>query len=127
MLFGWTYGLVVFCSCSIFCPIFSCIVCFFLSAGRQQRDARARQLRERLPVVNKVIDRLNRNKKQFTNLSQKAKSQESCIICMEEFKADSEISELTCDERHIFHTTCLQEWMKQSLICPLCKTDVQVK
>lgn len=34
LLFGWTYGLVVFCSCSIFCPIFSCIVCFFLSAGQ---------------------------------------------------------------------------------------------
>lgn len=78
-------------------------------------------------MVNKVIDRLGKNTKQFTNLTEKAKTQSSCCICMEDFKETSEISELNCDERHIFHTTCLQEWMKQNLICPLCKTEVQVK
>jgi C4-type Zn-finger protein len=77
-------------------------------------------------MVNAVVEKLNKQKKTFESLSKKAKTQEQCIICMDDFSEKSEVSELKCDERHIFHTACLQKWMQQNLNCPLCKTTVKL-
>jgi hypothetical protein len=35
-----------------------------------------------------------------------------CIICFEEFKPDQSIIELKCNERHFFHSPCLERWLK---------------
>lgn len=48
------------------------------------------------------------------------------MICCEDFTEDAIVSELNCDERHIFHTECLTEWMRQKTICPLCKRTVSI-
>ena len=48
------------------------------------------------------------------------------MICCENYTEDDIVSELNCDERHVFHTACLTEWMKQKTICPLCKRTVSV-
>ena len=49
---------------------------------------------------------------------------------MEEFTENDEVSELKCDERHIFHTECIKMWMKSdaenNLKCPICKREVNV-
>jgi len=47
-----------------------------------------------------------------------------CVICIEMYKEDDEIAELNCDERHYFHAKCIEIWLKNKLICPLCKKDV---
>jgi hypothetical protein len=43
---------------------------------------------------------------------------------MEEFKDSDEVAELKCDERHYFHSRCLEDWLKRKLECPLCKKVV---
>jgi hypothetical protein len=47
-----------------------------------------------------------------------------CIICFEEFKPGQSVIELKCNERHFFHSPCLERWLKQKLECPLCKIPI---
>ena len=53
---------------------------------------------------------------------------EKCTICMEEFTKSDKVSELKCDNRHIFHSYCLEKWFEANkddlLRCPLCKETV---
>lgn len=61
----------------------------------------------RMPYVD-VIQGLN--KKKFDNVE--FKSMTECVICMVDFEPDDEIAELKCDNRHYFHTKCLEDWLK---------------
>ena len=49
---------------------------------------------------------------------------EECAICMETFKEGQDhISPLLCDERHYFHSDCIEEWLVKKNECPLCKVQ----
>jgi hypothetical protein len=69
-------------------------------------------MQNRIPIANAVIQKLENSQKLFTDLKDQQKTQETCVICYEDFNPDSHISELNCDERHIFHTECLTHWMR---------------
>ncbi|EOY01991.1 Zinc finger-like protein [Theobroma cacao] len=47
---------------------------------------------------------------------------ENCVICLEELKVGSEASRMPCS--HIFHGDCLEEWLKQSHYCPVCRFEM---
>ena len=44
---------------------------------------------------------------------------EICSICLEEFRNGSEIRNLLC--KHVFHQSCIDEWLRQRNNCPNCK------
>lgn len=48
---------------------------------------------------------------------------------METFKGDDEVSRVKCPGQHVFHTECLQGWVRAgqegSLKCPNCKNDIE--
>lgn len=46
-----------------------------------------------------------------------------CSICCETI-LDELISPLKC--HHIFHTSCLEEWVKYKAKCPVCRKDIPV-
>jgi len=48
--------------------------------------------------------------------------QEQCRICQENFIKDDKIATLQCN--HIFHTSCLEEWVKRKATCPFCITPI---
>ena len=49
---------------------------------------------------------------------------QECAICMETFKEGQDhISPLLCDERHMFHSDCIEEWLVKKNECPLCKVQ----
>ena len=61
----------------------------------------------------------------FKNLDEEHQKQaDKCVICYCEFEEDDQISELACDDRHIFHTECVQKWLEKDLRCPMCKKEV---
>lgn len=64
-----------------------------------------------MPAAASAINMMDRNKHTYDKSSSKSKEQETCIICMEEFKDDDEVVELGCDERHIFHFECISKYM----------------
>ncbi|PWA84214.1 E3 ubiquitin-protein ligase RING1 [Artemisia annua] len=47
------------------------------------------------------------------------KMEEDCSICLEEFKENQTIRTLIC--RHEFHIDCIETWLYQKNVCPLCR------
>lgn len=43
----------------------------------------------------------------------------NCVICMEDFKNGDVSTNLPC--LHMFHTNCIQSWLKTQNTCPICK------
>ena len=43
----------------------------------------------------------------------------NCVICLEDFKNGDKATVLPCI--HIFHTSCIQNWLKTQNCCPICK------
>ena len=111
-LFFFAYGMI--------CCVFSCLCCSILGAAGSNR-AQMDQMVARVPYAN-AISSLKR--KNFKNVEEKAKNMDDCVICMSAFKDDDQIAELKCDERHYFHSACLEDWLKRKLECPLCKKPV---
>ncbi|GAA5867120.1 hypothetical protein JCM3774_004401 [Rhodotorula dairenensis] len=50
---------------------------------------------------------------------------ESCPICLTEFEDGDELRILPCDERHRFHSECIDPFLLNvSRLCPLCRLDL---
>ena len=47
-----------------------------------------------------------------------------CAICIEPFNEGQDyVTPLYCDERHCFHSDCIEEWLEKENVCPLCKVQ----
>jgi len=51
-----------------------------------------------------------------------AVSQQKCMICLGDFAIADECRRLPC--RHVFHTSCVDEWLRRCTDCPICKDNV---
>ncbi|CAA2954595.1 E3 ubiquitin- ligase RNF130-like [Olea europaea subsp. europaea] len=49
---------------------------------------------------------------------------ETCTVCLEEISAGSLVSTLTCS--HVFHSSCIFEWLNRSENCPICRFELIV-
>ncbi|KAL0478160.1 E3 ubiquitin-protein ligase [Acrasis kona] len=47
---------------------------------------------------------------------------ENCTICLSEYEEEEVLRTLPCF--HIFHRECIDDWLKQSRVCPVCKHQV---
>ena len=47
-----------------------------------------------------------------------------CIICLAELKIGEKESTLPC--LHIFHSNCIENWLKQKRTCPICKLEISL-
>lgn len=49
----------------------------------------------------------------------------ACPICLDSFDAEQTIVRTPCAGRgHVFHKQCLDNWLRCSRACPLCRTDL---
>eukprot|EP00755_Sulcionema_specki_P040274 Sspe_Gene.25001::Locus_9991_Transcript_1_1_Confidence_1.000_Length_1272::g.25001::m.25001 len=48
----------------------------------------------------------------------------TCCVCMEAFPPRAKAKKMPCE--HIFHETCLIEWLKSNVTCPLCRYELPV-
>ena len=49
----------------------------------------------------------------------------TCCICLDDekkLKPGQEVRELPC--QHLFHPSCIDEWLSHNLVCPLCRFDL---
>jgi hypothetical protein len=61
------------------------------------------------------------------NNSDNSDNKESCSICIEEFKNDTDnkiILKLKCE--HLFHKECLDPWLNTNKSCPLCRIKLEI-
>mmetsp|Transcript_31078 Transcript_31078/g.84278 ORF Transcript_31078/g.84278 Transcript_31078/m.84278 type:complete len:386 (-) Transcript_31078:287-1444(-) len=49
-------------------------------------------------------------------------SQQTCMICLTDFAIADECRRLPC--RHVFHSSCVDEWLRRCTDCPICKDNV---
>ena len=63
------------------------------------------------------------NLKRETYSLNKSVTNDSCVICQDEFPIGVEIISLNC--KHGFHEDCITTWFQRSTLCPLCKSDVR--
>lgn len=47
---------------------------------------------------------------------------ESCSICLAVFEPDDLVSTLSCG--HLYHSSCISEWLQKTLQCPLCRSPI---
>ena len=50
-----------------------------------------------------------------------------CAICHLGISHGSNIYTLPCSHNHIFHTICLDQWLKIKSTCPSCRAEIPVK
>lgn len=49
----------------------------------------------------------------------------SCSICMDDFQHGNQIIATPCaNGKHVFHSSCLADWLNLSETCPLCRTEI---
>ncbi|KAL7002698.1 RING-type E3 ubiquitin transferase [Sarracenia purpurea var. burkii] len=60
-----------------------------------------------------------RHLKTRAHISSSDEEPEICVICQAEYACNEEIGTLQC--RHCFHAECIQKWLQQKNICPICK------
>ena len=49
----------------------------------------------------------------------------NCVICLAEYRDSDTITQLKCDSRHYFHTSCLETWVKNNNnSCPVCRVVI---
>lgn len=48
---------------------------------------------------------------------------EKCAICLGEYEEGEEVKTLPCF--HVFHTECVDRWLKVNKICPFCKQSIR--
>ncbi|XP_078737135.1 uncharacterized protein LOC144950863 [Lampetra fluviatilis] len=46
-----------------------------------------------------------------------------CTICCSEFVRTDQATTLPC--RHLFHTSCIEQWLKKSATCPVCRYHLE--
>ncbi|CAD5188573.1 unnamed protein product [Musa acuminata subsp. malaccensis] len=44
-----------------------------------------------------------------------------CSICQEEYVGEDEVGRLPCE--HLYHATCIEQWLRQKNWCPVCKSS----
>jgi hypothetical protein len=49
---------------------------------------------------------------------------QECSICLDGFISQENIVKLDC--QHSFHSTCIKEWLKKELICPNCRSPLEL-
>ena len=57
----------------------------------------------------------------FIRLRQHKNFSRECSICIEVLEDDSICRLLSCF--HLFHASCIDEWMRKQCVCPLCKRN----
>jgi hypothetical protein len=64
------------------------------------------------------------NEREFTESEKAKESSKTCAICLCEFEVDEKVCALPCDDGHIFHTKCIEQWLETNSVCPVCRTFI---
>lgn len=48
---------------------------------------------------------------------------DKCAVCLGEYEDGEDVKELPC--MHMFHTECVDQWLKLNRICPVCKNSIR--
>lgn len=103
------------------CLCCGCLLCVFLPIVFIA--ARRAQQPQWVQAAPQVVQNLYKAKyQQFSRQGQAGEN--ACPICLVDYTEEDEITPLPCDDRHFFHSDCIQGWLDKNNICPMCKQPV---
>eukprot|EP00347_Sterkiella_histriomuscorum_P003510 403364024 len=86
---------------------------------RNQHRGRNDLSDQAIPNVIQNLTRLKFKTDQFTN-------ENVCSICFVDYNNDDDVTPLSCNPGHYFHTACIEDWIKIGKnSCPLCRSPIQ--
>ena len=59
---------------------------------------------------------------EIEDTSQLSEDKRECIICLNNFKKSDKITFFPCT--HMFHSPCVESWLKMKKFCPVCKAKI---
>ena len=93
------------------------MVVFMVVQRRRSRDVRINNSN----LVLNQISRVPFSESLFGALGK----ENECIICMTPYTTSDTITKLSCNDRHFFHTGCIEQWIRQgSNNCPMCRQPI---
>ena len=73
-------------------------------------------------IKNDLPDLFNLDNNKLEKL--KKSNNKECIICLENFKINNQCLYLNC--LHLFHSTCIVNWLLEHNNCPICKENYKI-
>eukprot|EP00927_Polykrikos_kofoidii_P053311 TRINITY_DN4765_c0_g1_i1.p1 TRINITY_DN4765_c0_g1~~TRINITY_DN4765_c0_g1_i1.p1 ORF type:complete len:217 (-),score=23.03 TRINITY_DN4765_c0_g1_i1:66-716(-) len=130
--------IIVLISILVFLASF-CIMCIFSGRRAQERqpvltDSFLLDRRERQRWIsrstgtsarNERVQRLPTHQLSSTDVQTALPEYRRCAICIEDFAAGETQRTLPCFHR--FHVACIDEWLQQSELCPICKLGIDAE
>jgi len=91
-----------------------------LAGGLEERQMGVQEMHSRRHgLTHETIDRVPK----FTwEEGGREHTQTQCMVCLSNFAPGEEVRQLPCG--HIFHASCVDEWLRRCTACPLCKANV---
>jgi len=91
-----------------------------LAGGYEERLMEVQEmLNRRRGLSHETIDRVPK----FTwEEGGREHTQTQCMVCLSNFATGEEVRQLPCG--HVFHATCIDEWLRRCTDCPICKANV---
>lgn len=127
--------LLIICCCPMFIVSFNQLKQSFASSGIGQNEGRQESDNARRGAFNPSVHSRNYeftrslinalvHRKFSTKLNRSGIDE--CCICMEKFNDGSDnITPLSHNTRHFFHTKCIEQWLKNNNVCPICRTEIK--
>ena len=89
---------------------------FRRNTSRENSNRRNRRNRREGPDINII-------RKHILSVDKKKViGSEKCVICLDDYNHNHNIGKLECE--HKFHRECIEKWLIEKTICPLCKYNV---
>jgi len=80
-----------------------------METQRKRNEVQRKKMSEQLPTY-------------IFKTEDKDSSQTCCAICLVDFEENETLKQLVCN--HHFHGTCIDTWILQQPVCPLCKGKI---
>lgn len=94
-----------------------------LAGGYEERLMEVQEmLSRRRGLANETIDRLEHFRWGNATQQQRQLGQEQCMVCLSNFVDEDDVRRLPCS--HVFHASCIDEWLRRCTDCPICKANV---
>ena len=69
-------------------------------------------------IVLKSLQRTKFNRSLF-------RTEDECIICWNEYTENDDVVQLKCNDKHFFHSKCIEDWIKAgNNTCPMCREPI---
>ncbi|KAK8521172.1 hypothetical protein V6N13_077290 [Hibiscus sabdariffa] len=62
--------------------------------------------------------------KKRRKLGEDLSSRKRCTVCLDEFSDGDKVTSTPCN--HVYHYSCIVEWLKTSHLCPLCRYQMPI-